>query len=199
MPLSYFGEAVAGTLGVEVGQDPRFPLARGPTQPCDLGDGTGRQTLDEAAALLGAVLVEDVPDILCAQVDDFNTDVCRVCLERSRNALALTSGEPIARGAHDVADLIQGPPLCTRRPRVSCWFRRRAPPGASPASFGDKECTRYAGGVLELFIDRILVPLKRSRAPHSQRLRGTTLRARPASSGGPCHQPGTRSSNLAAG
>lgn len=59
-----FGGAVAGSACVEVGQEGVLPLAWGPAQASDFGDGTRWQVFNEvcgqALALDGCGLVEDL-------------------------------------------------------------------------------------------------------------------------------------------
>ena len=64
MSVDGFGGAVAGSACVEVGQEGVLPLAWGPAQASDFGDGPRWQALDEvrgqASALGGCGLVEDL-------------------------------------------------------------------------------------------------------------------------------------------
>lgn len=68
MSVDGFGGAVAGSACVEVGQEGVLPLAWGPAQAGDFGDGTRWQALDktggQALALDGCGLVEDLAHLL---------------------------------------------------------------------------------------------------------------------------------------
>ena len=103
MSVDGFGWAVAGSSCVEVGQEGILPLAWGPAQASDFGDGTRWQALDEvrsqALALGGCGLVEDIAHLLGEQVGDFDTDVCLMCREGCAESFLLTLREPIMRGA----------------------------------------------------------------------------------------------------
>jgi len=62
----------------------------------------------QALALGGCVLMEDVSDLLGAAVGDFDTDMRLICHEGLTEAFLLARGEPVARGAQKIADLIEG-------------------------------------------------------------------------------------------
>jgi len=62
----------------------------------------------QALALGGCVLMEDVSDLLGAAVGDFDTDMRLICHEGLTEAFLLTWGEPVARGAQEKPDLIEG-------------------------------------------------------------------------------------------
>ena len=67
----------------------------------------------QASAVVGCVLMEDVSDLLGAAVGDFDTDMRLICHEGLTEAFLLTWGEPVARGAQKIADLIEGIPLAS--------------------------------------------------------------------------------------
>ena len=62
----------------------------------------------QASTVGGCVLMEDVSDLLGAAVGDFDTDMRIICHEGLTEAFLLTWGEPVARGAQKIADLIEG-------------------------------------------------------------------------------------------
>ena len=51
--------------------------------------------------------MEDVSHLLGAVVGDFDTDMRLICHEGLTGAFLLTWGEPVARGAQKIADLIE--------------------------------------------------------------------------------------------
>ena len=53
-------------------------------------------------------MMEDLAHLLGEQVGDFNTDMRLICHEGLTEAFLLTWGEPVARGAQKIADLIEG-------------------------------------------------------------------------------------------
>ena len=53
-------------------------------------------------------MMEDIAHLLGAVVGDFDTDVCFICREGLSESFLLTWGEPVARGAQKIADLIEG-------------------------------------------------------------------------------------------
>ena len=59
-------------------------------------------------ALGGCVLMEDLAHLLGAAVGDFDTDMRLICHEGLTEAFLLARGEPVARGAQKIADLIEG-------------------------------------------------------------------------------------------
>ena len=59
-------------------------------------------------AVGGCVLMEDVSDLLGAAVGDFDTDMRLICHEGLTEAFVLAWGEPVARGAQEKPDLIEG-------------------------------------------------------------------------------------------
>ena len=52
--------------------------------------------------------MEDVSDLLGEQVGDFDTDMRLICREGLTEAFLLARGEPVARCAQKIADLIEG-------------------------------------------------------------------------------------------
>ena len=114
----------------------------------------------QASAVGGCVLMEDVSDLLGAAVGDFNTDMRLICHEGLTEAFLLTRGEPVARGAQKIADLIEGIPLASA-------VTGRVLPGATAylikgvaSELDDVKGTSGAGGVLELIVDGVLVSLE---------------------------------------
>ena len=53
-------------------------------------------------------MVEDVSHLLGAAVGDFDTDMRLICREGCAESFLLTRGELVARGAQELADLIEG-------------------------------------------------------------------------------------------
>jgi len=96
-PVDGLGAAVAGAVGVEVGQECRGPLLQGAAEAGDLGDRTGRQRRDE---LLGDLLAFGWPGVAVGQAQplrDGPRDPDRVVLgpdvDRGLEACPLPVGE----------------------------------------------------------------------------------------------------------
>ena len=136
----------------------------------------------QASALGGCVLVEDISDLLGAVVGDFNTDMRLLCREGPTEAFLLTWGEPVARGAQKIADLIEG---ITLAPAVTGRVLLDA---ATHLTWGvaseldDMEGVEHAGGVLELVVDGVLAVPGRDPASRSGYRSETVRRALLASS-----------------
>ena len=58
-------------------------------------------------------MMEDLAHLLGEQVGDFDTDMRLICHEGLTEAFLLTWSEPVARGAQEIADLIEGIPLAS--------------------------------------------------------------------------------------
>ena len=83
-----------------------------------------------------------------------------ICHEGLTEAFLLTWGEPVARGAQKIADLIEGIPLApTVTGRVLLDAATHLIKGVA-SEFDDMESIQDTGGVLELVIDGVLVPLE---------------------------------------
>ena len=114
----------------------------------------------QASAVGGCGLVEDVSDLLGAVVGDFKLLVCFICREGLTEAFLLAWGEPVARGAQKIADLIEGIPLA---PAVTQGVLLDAATHlikGVASELDDMKGIRDAGGVLELVIDGVLVSLE---------------------------------------
>ena len=114
----------------------------------------------QASAVGGCVLMEDVSDLLGAVVGDFDTDMRLICHEGLTEAFLLTWGEPVARGAQKIADLIEGIALASAvTGRVLLDAATHLIKGIA-SELDDMEGTSGAGGVLELIVDGVLVSLE---------------------------------------
>lgn len=114
----------------------------------------------QVSALGGCVLVEDVSDLLGAVVGDFDTDMRLICHEGLTGAFLLTWGEPVARGAQKIADLIEGialAPAVTGRVLLDATTHLT---WGVASELDDVKGIEDAGGVLELVIDGVLVSLE---------------------------------------
>ena len=114
----------------------------------------------QASAVGGCGLVEDVSDLLGAVVGDFKLLVCFICREGLTEAFLLAWGEPVARGAQKIADLIEGIPLA---PAVTQGVLLDAATHlikGVASELDDMKGIQDAGGVLELVIDGVLVSLE---------------------------------------
>ena len=111
-------------------------------------------------ALGGCVLMEDVSDLLGEQVGDFDTDMRLICREGLTEAFLLTWGEPVARGAQKIADLIEGIPLAPAvTGRVLLDAATHLTWGVA-SELDNMEGIEDAGGVLELVINGVLISLE---------------------------------------
>ena len=136
----------------------------------------------QALALGGCVLMEDVSDLLGAAVGDFDTDMRLIWREGLTEAFLLTWGEPVARGAQKIADLIEG---ITLAPAVTQGVLLDATTHlikGVASELDDMEGVQDAGGVLELIVDGVLAVPGRDPASRSGYRSETVRRARPASS-----------------
>ena len=105
-------------------------------------------------------MVEDVSHVLGAVVGDFKLLVCFICREGLTEAFLLAWGEPVARGAQKIADLIEGIPLA---PAVTQGVLLDAATHlikGVASELDDMKGIQDAGGVLELVIDGVLVSLE---------------------------------------
>ena len=101
------------------------------------------------SAVGGCGLVEDVSDLLGAAVGDFDTDMRLICREGLTEAFLLARGEPVARGAQKIADLIEGIPLAPAvTGRVLLDAATHLTWGVA-SELDDMEGTSGAGGVFE--------------------------------------------------
>ena len=114
----------------------------------------------QASAVGGAVLMEDVSDLLGAVVGDFDTDMRLICREGLTESFLLTLREPITRGAKEKPDLIEG---ITLAPAVTQGVLLDATAYLIKGiadEFDDVKGIEHAGGVLELVINGVLVSLE---------------------------------------
>ena len=112
------------------------------------------------SALGGCVLVEDLAHLLGAAVGDFDTDVRFICREGLTEAFLLAWGEPVARGAQKIADLIEGIPLAsTVTGRILLDAATHLIESVA-SELDDVKGIQDAGGVLELIVDGVLVSLE---------------------------------------
>ena len=134
------------------------------------------------SALGGCVLVEDVSHLLGAAVGDFNTDMRLICHEGLTESFLLTRGEPVARGAQKIADLIEGIALAPAvTGRVLLDAATHLIKGIT-SELDDMEGVEDAGGVLELIVDGVLAVPGRDPASRSGYRSETVRRALLASS-----------------
>jgi len=136
----------------------------------------------QASALGGCVLMEDVSDLLGAAVGDFDTDMRLICHEGLTEAFLLAWGEPVARGAQKIADLIEGIALAsTVTGRVLLDAATHLTWGVA-SELDDVKGIQDAGGVLELVVDGVLAVPGRGSASRFAPPHGSLLRALLASS-----------------
>jgi len=114
----------------------------------------------QASAVVGCVLMEDVSDLLGAVVGDFDTDMRLICHEGLTEAFLLAWGEPVARGAQEKPDLIEGIPLASTVTGRVLLDAAAYLIESVASEFDDVEGVQDAGGVLELIVDGVLVSLE---------------------------------------
>ena len=114
----------------------------------------------QASAVVGCVLMEDVSDLLGAAVGDFDTDMCLICREGLTEAFLLAWGEPVARGAQEKPDLIEGIALASAVTQGVLLDAAAYLTWGVASEFDDVEGVQDAGGVLELVVDGVLVSLE---------------------------------------
>ena len=108
----------------------------------------------------GCVLMEDVSDLLGEQVGDFDTDMRLICREGLTEAFLLTWGEPAARGAQKIADLIEGIALASAVTQGVLLDAAAYLTWGVASEFDDVKGVEDAGGVLELIVDGVLISLE---------------------------------------
>ena len=136
----------------------------------------------QASAVVGCVLMEDVSDLLGAAVGDFDTDMRLICHEGLTEAFLLAWGEPVARGAQKIADLIEGialAPAVTGRVLLDAATHLIE---SVASELDDVKGVEHAGGVLELVINGVLAVPGRGPASRSGYRSETVRRALLASS-----------------
>ena len=114
----------------------------------------------QALPVGGCGLMEDVSDLLGAAVGDFDTDMRLICHEGLTEAFLLTWGEPVARGAQEKPDLIEGialAPAVTGRVLLDAAAYLIE---SVASELDDMEGVEDAGCVLELVVDGVLVSLE---------------------------------------
>ena len=105
-------------------------------------------------------MMEDVSDLLGAAVGDFDTDMRLICHEGLTEAFLLAWGEPVARGAQKIADLIEGIALAsTVTGRVLLDAATHLIESVA-SELDDVKGIEDAGGVLELVINGVLISLE---------------------------------------
>ena len=154
----------------------------------------------QASALGGCGLMENLAYLLGAVVGDFDTDMRLICREGCAEAFLLTLREPIARGAQEIADLVEG---------IACGSAvtgRVLLDAAASLTWGitgeldDMEGVEHAGCVLELAKRwRSCCPLEGIQPPIRTPARKSFPRSASQFSCTVPDLPGTRSNNLAVG
>ena len=120
------------------------------------------------------------------KVGDFDTDMRLICHEGLTEAFLLAWGEPVARGAQKIADLIEGIPLAsTVTGRVLLDAATHLIESVA-SELDDVEGVQDAGGVLELIVDGVLAVPGRGLASRSGYRSETVRRALLASSHARC-------------
>ena len=111
-------------------------------------------------AVGGCVLMEDVSDLLGAAVGDFDTDMRFICHEGLTEAFLLTWGEPVARGAQEKPDLIEGIALASTVTGRVLLDAAAYLIESVASELDDVEGVQDAGGVLELVVDGVFISLE---------------------------------------
>ena len=136
----------------------------------------------QALAVVGCVLMEDVSDLLGAAVGDFNTDMRLICHEGLTEAFLLARGEPVARGAQKIADLIEGIALASAVTGRVLLDAATHLIESIASELDNMEGIEDAGGVLELIVNGVLAVPGRDPVSRSGYRSETVRRALLASS-----------------
>ena len=94
------------------------------------------------------------------KIGDFDTDMRLICHEGLTEAFLLTWGEPAARGAQKIADLIEGIALASAVTQCVLLDAAAYLIESVASELDDMESIEDAGGVLELVIDGVLISLE---------------------------------------
>ena len=105
-------------------------------------------------------MMEDVSDLLGAAVGDFNTDMRLICHEGLTEAFLLTLREPVARGAQEKPDLIEGIALASAVTGRVLLDAAAYLIESVASEFDDVKGIQDAGGVLELVVDGVFISLE---------------------------------------
>ena len=105
-------------------------------------------------------MMEDVSDLLGAAVGDFDTDMRLICHEGLTEAFLLARGEPVARGAQEKPDLIEGIALASAVTGRVLLDAATHLIESVASELDDVEGIQDAGCVLELVVDGVLVSLE---------------------------------------
>ena len=154
----------------------------------------------QALALGGCVLMEDLAHLLGAAVGDFDTDMRLICHEGLTEAFLLARGEPVARGAQKIADLIEGIALASAVTGRVLLDAATHLIESVASELDDVEGVQDAGGVLEQAKRwRSCCPWKGSSVAIWILERKSFPRSASQFSCAVPDLPGTRSNNLAVG
>ena len=116
------------------------------------------------------------------KVGDFDTDMRLICHEGLTEAFLLAWGEPVARGAQKIADLIEGIALASAVTGRVLLDAAAYLIESVASELDDVKGVEHAGGVLELIIDGVLAVPGRDPASRSGYRSETLRRALRASS-----------------
>ena len=94
------------------------------------------------------------------RVGDFDTDMRLICHEGLTEAFLLARGEPVARGAQKIADLIEGIALASAVTGRVLLDAATHLIESVASELDDVEGVQDAGGVLELVVDGVLISLE---------------------------------------
>lgn len=160
-----FGAAVAGSFGVEVGQERCAPLLERSAEAGDLGDRTRRQRRDQ---LLGDPLPLGRLRVAVGQAQllrDRPGEEDRVVLgagvDRPLEAGPLPVGEFLDPGAEDGADALERVAFAAAVPEGVLLDAAADLVDDLGADLDDVERVEDGGGVLELVVDGVLVAVER--------------------------------------
>ena len=116
------------------------------------------------------------------KVGDFDTDMRLICREGLTESFLLTWGEPVARGAQKIADLIEGIALASAVTQGVLLDAATHLIKGVASELDDVKGIEDAGGVLELVIDGVLAVPGRGPVSRSGYRSGSLRRALLASS-----------------
>jgi len=160
-----FGAAVAGSAGVEVGQERRSPLLEGVAEASDLGDRAGRERgedlLGDPATLGRGLGVVGGAELLGALPGHVDLVVTLVGGDRSLQPGALSVGELLDAAAQDHPDPVQRVALAAAMAVDLLLDTTTDLIDRGAAELDDVEGIEHCDGVLQLVIDGVLVAMER--------------------------------------
>ena len=176
-----FGAAVAGAVGVEVGEQGLSPPLQGAAEVGQLRDWAGRQGVDEPLGDLAALGLLRVPVGQAQTLGDGPGEadffVLEAGVEGGGQAGPLPVGELLRTGSEDVADPVERVVAVTAVSEGVLLDPAADLVDDARAELDDVEGVQDGGGVLQLVVDGVLVAVERAKVATSTRLVKASPRA----------------------